>query len=763
MNSRISHDEIDGDNIQYYFDLLRLHKWNTFIDKLNSDNIFDVNMVDSYHNYLLTYAILYNQLVIVKLLLQKGARIDITDNEDRSLLYIAIKYNYRDIMEILLESNKEHIGISIIDIRDKNSNVPLHYTISFNNIFAMERLLKYGASPNASDKNGYNSLHLSIFARNIQMCQYVIDYNVDIQSKCLYGESSLHIACNLQLIDIIRLLLLKKININIQDFEHEFTALHYSINLNNKEIVTLLLEHGADPNIQDMVGNTSIHYCINENNLECLILIIKLTSKKINVNLWNFDGYIPLHIALLTNPVNLDEYIELLLEKSNINIQDNDGDTCFHILCKKQIWKNYIKKLETKKIDIFIKNKLNERPIDYIIKTEFELFLNMISESYLNRIRIYEGNIIWNNEWENMCKNELLIHNLSEKEKKVIESIEGKNYKINLFDVSKKKDICKIIIKDQLNDIYNDKNLLMCSKSFPIKQGYACLKMNEGANLNVCTFTGSTIDILIGLIFLLKKYPDACSTISKNFTENKELCKFYKSIGIIMNTHCEFLNFEIIWVYHKLYLIDEFYDNFKKCLNKKDKKYIIIPLGIEMREGSHANYLIFDKQNNEIERFEPHGSSAPTGLNYNPNLLDDILENRFKELVPNAKYIRPSDFLPKIGFQIMDVGERYKRKIGDPGGFCALWAIWYVDMKLTYRTLNRNVLVNQMITSIKSQNISFRNLIRNYAKNIIDIRDNILEKAGIDINDWLNDQFTNSQINIILAELSKEVIALIPV
>src|SRR5437870_410073 len=133
--------------------------------------------------------------------------------------------------------------------------------------------------------------------------------------------------------------------------------------------------------------------------------------------------------------------------------------------------------------------------------------------------------------------------------------------------------------------MYSNKKISFCSKSFPIKQGNFCLKLDEGTNLNVCTFTGSTLDILIGLIYLLKKYPDACSTFSKNFSENKELCKFYKSIGIIMNIHCEFLNFEIVWVYHKLYLMDDFYDNFKKCYNKKNKRYIIIPVGIEMREG----------------------------------------------------------------------------------------------------------------------------------------------------------------------------------
>jgi hypothetical protein len=263
------------------------------------------------------------------------------------------------------------------------------------------------------------------------------------------------------------------------------------------------------------------------------------------------------------------------------------------------------------------------------------------------------------------------------------------------------------------------------------------------------------------LIYLLRKYPDTCSTFNKNFSENKELCKFYKSIGIIMNTRCEFLNFEIVWVHHKLYLSDEFYENFRRCLLKKDKRFIIIPLGIEMREGSHANYILYDKQTREIERFEPHGSTTPAGLNYNPTLLDDILETRFKEIDPEIVYVRPKDYLPKIGFQLLDVYDRKKKKIGDPGGFCALWAIWYIDMRLQYRNLKREKLVKKMIETIKSQNISFKNLIRNYAYNIINIRDRILNKAGLDINDWLNDQYTDYQIDIVLKEVTREVSQLI--
>lgn len=751
---------MDSSNINFkLFDLLKTHNWSEFIEFINSIENVDLNIRDNSNNYLLTYAILYNQSQIVRLLINKGARIDILDNEDRSILYIAIRYDYQQIIDILLQYNKDSIGISLFDIRDRNNNVPLHYALLFRNYASLVKLLDAGASPNVADRNGFNALHLSVYTRSIELCSTVLKYNIDINSRLNSGETALHIACNLQLTDIAKLLIANKINVNIQDYDHEFTALHYAININNKELIVLLLNNGADPNLQDIIGNTVIHYAVSENNLESLAMLINRSyneNYQLNLNLWNFDGKIALLIVLEIEPSNITEYIDLLLPESSLNIQDNEGNSCLHLFCMKNLWKEYKNQLVMKKLDVFLPNKANIRPIDIVDPSDIEIFLNMVVDSYINKLR--NSNDSWSEEWENMCKKELYYGNLTDEQLKAI-PLNDLN-KINKSNEN--SDICRIIIYDKLKQMYERKDVKMCSKSYPLKRGFMCLNISEGENLNVCTFTGSTLDILIGLIYLLRKHPDACSTFSRNFSENKELCKFYKSIGIIMNTRCEFLNFEIVWVHHKLYLVEDFYDNFRRCISRQDKRFVIIPLGIEMREGSHANYLLFDKDKNEIERFEPHGYNIPTGLNYNPNLLDDVLEKRFKEIDKNIVYVRPKQYLPRIGFQLLDVYERRKRRIGDPGGFCALWAIWYIDMRLTYKDISRTDLVKNMIGTIKSQNISFKNLIRNYARNILDIRDKILMKADLDINDWMNDQYTEHQIDIVLKELTKEVTYLIP-
>lgn len=732
------------------FDLLKNNKTEEFIKILESDDLIDINIRDENNNYLLTHAIFINNIKIIKLLIKKGARIDILDNDNRSILYLIINRGLDNLLEILLEANKEVIGIPIIDIKDFEDKIPLHYAIKQKNINAINMLLKYNSNVNAVDKEGFNALHMALYTRSIEICKIIINHNVNINSRTNTGETALHIACNLNMIEIIIILLKYNINIDLQDFEHGFTAFHYAVNVNSKDIVILLLKNGSNPNIQDAYGNTVIHYCIIEKNLELFEIINRNTKESLNYNLWNIEGKIPLHFLLENKPDRLENYLDIILKDSNLNIQEGKkGNSCLHYLCKLGLWEQYTDIIKKNKIDIFICNKEGIRPVDLIKKDKLDLFIDIITENYINRLRLEQKD--WLNRWDNICKREL--YHISDNDEK-----ELKKENILIKNKKSKQDLCSDIIKKRLYNIINDTGEKRCSiPSFPLKKSTICVKLTEGTPLPFCTFTGSTMDVLFGLIYLLSKHKNTCSTLTKNFIENKNLCGFYKSIGIIMNNRCEFLNFEIVWVQYKLHLIENFSDNVKKCINNSDKRFIIFPVGIELREGSHANYLIYDKTLNEIERFEPHGATIPIGLNYNGELFDNLLESKFKNIIPDIIYIRPENYLPKIGFQLLDITDVKHKHIGDPGGFCALWVIWYTDMRLTYPDLPRNKLVNKLFISLRKNNISLKNMIRNYATNILTIRDNIFKKANIDINKWINDNYNDEQFDIIIKEIGNEI------
>lgn len=751
-----------SDREKLFFELIKSHKFEDLREELikikeikeNINENIDINIRDETNNYLINYAIIFNRIDILKILLEIGARIDILDNDGRTVLYYPVKFGYTNIIKEILEFNKNIIGLSIHDIKDESEHIPIHYAIRFNNIEALKLFIEYGSNLSIADDNGYNSLHLSIFSRSIEIVKIITnkridsDTTLDINSKTKTGDTALHIACNLQEKEIVEILLKNdEIEINAQDFENEFTPLIYAVNLSNFDIVNILLENGANVNLQDGFGNTVVHYSVIEDNIKILSRLVEFDP---NLNLWNTDGKTPLHQAFSSSDKNLNTIINLLINKTNLNIQDNDGNTCLHLICRENMWKDFKSEIVKKKLNILLKNKEGIRVIDYINKKDIDEFIELVAEAYL--YRLVNKNMEWNEEWEQICRN-----NLDMKENE-LEILKKKYDKINDSKPEKKSDLCMGIIRNKIKKLITEEPQICSYKSFPVHKGYLCLSVGSDQNIGVCTFTGSTLDILIGLIYLLDKHKNTCSTLSKKFVDNSDLCNFYRSMGILVNTKCEFLNFEVIWVYKKLHFSENFEKNFTKCIANQDIRFILMPLGIELREGSHANYLIYDKKTNEIERFEPHGANTPPKFNYSPKVLDDILEEKFKEMEPKIKYIRPQDYLPKIGFQIMDVYEYKKKRIGDPGGFCALWSIWYADMRVTYENLERKKLVEIMINTLKEKNISFKNMIRNYGMSIIKIRDEILERANTDINDWINEQVTDKQIETVTMIIQDRII-----
>lgn len=729
------------------FDLIKNNKFDEFIEYFKKEENIDVNLRDDTGNYLITYAIIKNNINIVKLLLTKGSLIDITDQEGRSLLYLPIKYGYNDIIKLLIDHDVKSVGISIIDSKDTYSNIPLHYSIFFKNIYAINILIEANSNPNTTDENGNNSLHLAIYTRNYDICKLILDTDININARTLIGETALHIACNFQLENIVKLLVSNSIDINAQDYNNEITALIYAVNLNNKNISNYLIDNGADPNIQDFLGNTALHYAIIEEAYQIVhdLLTSKKVSTKLNVNIHNISSKLPIHLLLEKDVVPENNIINLLMSASNLNFQDDIGNTPLHLICEKNIWKNYKDILVKKKLNIFIKNYEDKAPINYINEKDFNEFIDLITKSYLYVIRHY--NFLWEDDWENICNKELFYDKLTKDEAIIINKY--------IKEVEKNKDICYNLVKNKLINISKNNNASCKNSSFPKKKTKKCIQINDIDNIEFCNFVGITFDILMGLIYLLQKHVYACSTLTKNFMINNDLCNYFLNIGIKTNTKCEFLNFEIVWIHKKLFFSENFVSNFKKCLMDNKIRFIVVPLGIELKEGSHANYLIFDKKTYEIERFEPYGSNPPYKFNYNKHLLDNVLTFKFNEIDERIKYISPDQFLPKIGFQYFDIYESKTKKIGDPGGFCALWSIWYTDMRLQYPEIERTSLVNKLLKEIKRKNISFRNLIRNYSTNITKIRDEILAKSNITINDWLNDEYTEEQFKKIIEEITK--------
>ena len=88
--------------------------------------------------------------------------------------------------------------------------------------------------------------------------------------------------------------------------------------------------------------------------------------------------------------------------------------------------------------------------------------------------------------------------------------------------------------------------------------------------------------------------------------------------------------------------------------------------------------------------------------------------------------------------------------LGDPNGFCALWCTWWTEIRISNPDINIYKLQKLLFKEISNNNLSYKKLIRDYSYFITKFRDNILNKADVNINDLINDKFINDKNKITL-------------
>jgi len=704
------------------FELLKSHNYDKIKEILEIDNNIDLNIIDKSGIYFIEYVIIYNNIDLLALILTKNIKLDILTHDGMSLLYYPIKYNYIDIVRLLLYFNNVKIGISLLDIIDKYNKTPIFYAIEFDNILIIELMIKYNFNYNIKDNEDNTCLHYAIIKKNIDILKLLLTKNINLNIKNKTGNTIINLAISYDLTEIVEILLTKNVNLSIKDDIYQMTPLLNAFFNNNINIINILEKYNVDYNDQDYKGYTILFYIIYNRNLE----LYERYINKVDINLINIDGDNILSYILKSN-INKNDYskynLSKLLIQSNLNIQDNNGDTIWHRLIEFDIWLDYIDILSKTKNKIFIPNHNNITSYDIFLTKKYEKsiqdkFHSMIYNSYYN----------------------YLINN---KKEKYTNKIDLDCIKFN-YDYDKCiKIIEKYIIKKKIS-------------SPIISRGY-CIELNIN-NINFVSYTGQTIDVLMGLIYLRKKYNNICTSLNINYKNNEKLLEFYKNMGIYKNPKFDFLNYEILWIYQKMFIPNELSLIIKNFKKNKHYQYLIIPIGIELAKGGHANMLIYTKKTNELERFEPYGKDFPINFNYIPDLLDKYIYDYFSKFFDNLIYLSPSKYQDKIGPQLLDTNELTKFKnIGDPGGYCAAWSIWYSDIRLQYHNVSRNIIIKKLLNKYRYNNISIRSVIRNYIKNITDLRDKYFNNIGITINNWINFDITTKQYDNLIELINKDI------
>ena len=756
--------------IKDLFSLIKKQKYNEIIKKIKSKTD-EINFNFKFENesYFLEYVIESKNLNLIKEVLKKNISIDIIDSNGNSILYNLIKFdskNSLDIIKLLLEKNQkeETYGINLIDKQDIHGRTCFFYCVLFNNNSALDLIINYHTKTknklelsdleNIKDKNGDNILSYCFKTDRIKFMNKIlnIDYNFKSETNN-NGENILHLSILTFSISNIEYILKldksKKIEIDYSQktYDDGFTPLQLLISKLDrfpKDKTSAIINYiSPKSNIfeQDNNGNNILHQCISEMDMINLQYFIKEVIKKIEnesvivdgnfFNFTNIYGYTPLHLlveSIRNENSNSDiiiKNIKLLIENTEVNLQNIYGDSIIHQLLKKNLFIQYSKYLENKEINIFIENKKNITPFELIKNYKSDsnvIIMDTVYKSYFNTLKKL-----------NKHKNES-AYNFKKLDKWEIEC-------------SQSKLPFEVCLKNIKEIIFSKNNNRSIPKERVIKYDF-----DSGIAINNCFFTGYQIDTLFGLLLLKEKF-DVKLIMGYPLTLNNELESLYSDLGLDYIHEFNFNNIMIYWVYQKIIFTQNFDDKLKEYYENKDT--VIIPIGIEISNGAHTNILFCDFKNNVVERFEPNGSNAPINFNYNSNLLDKILQNKFQSINTNIRYLPPKEFLPNIGFSIIENIDSPCKNIGDPNGFCSVWCIWYCYQKLSEKeNLDSKEMVKYLIKVLKLQNKNFKTVIRNFSKNISSLRDRFLSKYNMDINDWISYNYTED----ILIKMEKDIV-----
>jgi len=399
--------------------------------------------------------------------------------------------------------------------------------------------------------------------------------------------------------------------------------------------------------------------------------------------------------------------VKFFINNTDLDQPNYVGDTSGHYLFKYNIWKEFKNILKDRTINLFALDELGNNCYSYINNSDKPEFLEFTKTIKIPPIiPVDKGN----DESE-------LITNMIKMNTKT-----GKREPLNYGLFNSNMIHYMLYLKYLMN---KHKSLYIPVRKYDV----------DDQNKHIFLFNMSACPVI--------EYQEIMNRNVKTY-----LHAYYSYLPHNIYWHDEKLNY----IDHVLPLILKYHD---KLYTPEEHRYIMIKITIIVTTKLlHANCLIYDRLNKEAWRFEPYGI---TDLK-NGKALDKTIHNMLTEIYGEIKYHDPDSYLSDLKFQLADGEDLYENKnLGDPGGYCLAWTLWFVDLVLSNPNKNVRTLVKDFFkknvinkilsdeeddTDIKTENI-YLDFIRRYAHKLDNEKNLILIDMG-----FKNYHIYNSVMNL---------------
>jgi hypothetical protein len=419
----------------------------------------------------------------------------------------------------------------------------------------------------------------------------------------------------------------------------------------------------------------------------------------------------------MTNPVSISQIQMLILkffiDHTDLNQTNYANYAPSHIIFSTGLWKKIPNLLVDKSIDLLKIDDLGNNCYSYINDQDKKFFMELTKKIKLP-LEVKDSIDIKNILGKEQIKN-LLINDLDDKDK-------SRNY--GLFNSNLQH---YMLYLKYLENKY--KNMFVPVQIY-----------NEDKKTRDSFFFGLT---------------------AYEISRKQEL--LIKHIKGFMSMFYSYLPHSISWIDQDQYYIDpELVNILKKhdsTITTSEQRYILIKITLVVHENLlHSNILIYDRQKKEAWRFEPYGITEISG-----KALDEKIQELLETVYGKIIYYDPNSFLSGINFQLVDEEEFfYNQNLGDPGGYCLAWSLWFVEAVIANPDQNVNIIMKnffdrQNISSIVSEEegldesiIStnyYLDFIRRYAHKLDREKNKILQSMGIKKYYMYNTSFKPDVIN----------------